>query len=246
MQAAIDDTLDVATGEGRPSDPAAGVGLWRAGRLARALGGALQLSAGPSARGLTRELRLPVRLDDGEARGALLEDLSAGFVRPQLSAGGPTRGRLLRVEDDRVAQVTLEHQLVRPGYDVCTADDAEDALDLWMTSPTPVVVADLGLPGRDGVTLIAAIREAERVRGLSRSRVVVLTGEVPQVARSYEAGADEVLAKPATGERLEQVLSQATTAASTAGLRPEAVATPLRSGASTPRPSPSPTRPGGN
>ena len=250
LQAAIDDMLHVTADASLSGDPAAGVGLWRAGRLARALGGALQLSAGPSARGLSHELRLPVRLDDGESRGALLEDLNAGFVRPQLPAGGPTRGRLLLVEDDRVVQFTLEHQLVRLGYDVCTADDAEDALDLWMASPTPFVVTDLGLPGRDGVTLIAAIREAERVRGLPRSRVVVLTGEVTQVARSYEAGADEVLAKPATGERLEQVLSQATTAASTSGVRPAAVATPLRRAALAPSPSPSPsvspTRPVGN
>jgi len=226
LQAAIDDTIDPAAETGTASIPTVGVGLWRAGRLARALGGALQLSvapsargvtqapaASPSARGLTRELRLPVRVDaDGPTRGALLEDLNAGFVRPALPAGGPTRGRLLLVEDDRVVQFTLEHQLGRLGYDVCSTDDAEEALDVWLASPTPFVVTDLGLPGRDGVSLIAAIREAERARGLSPARVVVLTGEVSHVARSYEAGADEVLAKPVTGERLEQALAQVTLA----------------------------------
>jgi CheY-like chemotaxis protein len=211
LQAAIDDSIEHTSDIGPPSDPAAGVGLWRAGRLARALGGALQLAVAPSARGLTRELRLPVRLDaEGAARGALLEDLNAGFGRPELPAGGATRGRLLLVEDDRVVQFTVEHQLGRFGYDVCCADDAEEALELWRAAPTPFVVTDLGLPGRDGVSLIAAIRDIERARGLPRARVVVLTGEVSHVARSYEAGADEVLAKPVTGERLEQVLAQVT------------------------------------
>jgi SAM-dependent MidA family methyltransferase len=168
-----------------------------------------------------------------------------------LAADGLTRVWVERELDASEAQRVAEHL----GAPLAEGQLAEACFtfDAWLHEVTTRITSGLVAVidyGRDGVTLIAAIREAEYVRGLPRSRVVVLTGEVTQVARSYEAGADEVLAKPATGERLEQVLSQATTAASTSGVRPAAVATPLRRAALAPSPSPSPsvspTRPVGN
>ena len=84
MQAAFEGDLPLADesdpmrGPERPID----VGLWRAGRLAKALGGALGLQAGPT-RGAQRVLRVPVGFDEAAvSRGALLEDLNAGFGRP--------------------------------------------------------------------------------------------------------------------------------------------------------------------
>lgn len=189
---------------------AGGAALWRAARLATTLGGAMRLlPADGDASGLCRELVMPVRFDAPAAsRGALLEDLNAGFGRPALPAGGATRGRLLLVEDDRVVQFTLEHTLGRLGWDVVCADDAEEAIALWLATPTAVVLTDLGLPGRDGVSLIRAIRDAERARGHPPTRIVVLTGETAHGARAREAGADEVLQKPASADRLAAVLGQ--------------------------------------
>jgi two-component system, NarL family, sensor histidine kinase EvgS len=209
MQAAFEgdlplvDEADPLRGPERPID----VGLWRAGRLAKALGGALSLQAGPT-RGAQRVLRLPVGFDEAAvSRGALLEDLNAGFGRPVLPAGGPTRGRVLLVEDDRVVQFTLEQQLSRIGYDVVCADDADEALQVWRRDPTPRVLTDLGLPGTDGVALIRALREAERARGVGPVRIVVLTGEPHHGERARLAGADVILVKPASVARLEAALS---------------------------------------
>lgn len=207
-QAALDGDVPVPARDvgGIDADAVVGVAMWRAARIARALGGTLQLRATPGA-GVRRELRLPVRFDpSASTRGALLEDLNAGFARPTLAAGGATRGALLLVEDDRVVQFTLEQQLSRLGYDVVCADDAEEAIETWLRSPTRYVMTDLGLPGRDGVALIAAIRDAERTRGWPPSWIVVLTGEPAHEGRSRQAGADRVLLKPATGDEMSRAL----------------------------------------
>ncbi|MFM1991249.1 MAG: hypothetical protein RJA99_4206 [Pseudomonadota bacterium] len=219
LQASLDDVPVEPSGSDGGSGQAGAVGasLWRAGRLASALRGSLRLvhalPEGLDGPGLCRELALPVRFDaPGLTRGAVLEDLNAGFGRPAMPAGGATRGRLLLVEDDRVVQFTLEHTLGRLGWDVVCADDAEEGLALWLAAPTAIVLTDLGLPGRDGVSLIRAIREAERRRGELRTRIVVLTGEAAHGDRAREAGADEVLEKPAGSDALARVLGGAVSA----------------------------------
>lgn len=202
---------------GVDSDAVVGVAMWRAARITKALGGSLHLLASPGA-GVHRDLRLPVRFDAVAAeRGSLLEDLNAGFARPTLAAGGATRGGLLLVEDDRVVQFTLEQQLSRLGWDVACADDAEEALDAWLRAPTRWVLTDLGLPGRDGVALITAIRDAERANGWPPCWIVVLTGEPAHEGRSRAAGADRVLLKPATPEHLARALQDGEAVARTTG-----------------------------
>lgn len=93
-QAALDGDVPVPARDvgGIDAEAVVGVAMWRAARITKALGGTLQLRATPGA-GVRRELRLPVRFDpSASTRGALLEDLNAGFARPTLAAGGATRG----------------------------------------------------------------------------------------------------------------------------------------------------------
>jgi len=185
----------VGRADGRAHD--LGVALWIASRLARLMNGALTVHGEPG-RGSDFVLRVPVRVhDDAPVRGALFEDLNAAFVPPAIPPGGSTRGRLLVVEDDRIVQFTLAHQLRGLGFDVECACDAEEAIEAWQRAPFPRVLTDLGLPGRDGVALIAAIREAEVLRGLDPGRIVVCTGEPGHAQRARLAGADAVVAKPA-------------------------------------------------
>ena len=96
-QAALDGDVPVPARDvgGIDAEAVVGVAMWRAARITKALGGTPQLRATPGA-GVRRELRLPMRFDpSASTRGALLEDLNAGFARPTLAAGGATRGALL-------------------------------------------------------------------------------------------------------------------------------------------------------
>lgn len=82
---------------------------------------------------------------------------------------GPTKPRLLLVEDDRVTYTALR-VLLGTTWDVTIATTLADALRLLDSVPD-VVVLDLMLPDGDGAELL------KRVRSLRlNSRVVVTTG----------------------------------------------------------------------
>ncbi|WP_275957847.1 response regulator [Rhabdochromatium marinum] len=101
--------------------------------------------------------------------------------------------RILIVEDDPLLGAGLKTGLAQDGYAadwVQTADQAEHALRL---EPFDVAVLDLGLPGRDGLTLLRGLRAA----GLTLP-VLILTARdtVTDKVAGLDAGADDYLTKP--------------------------------------------------
>ena len=100
--------------------------------------------------------------------------------------------RILVVDDEPEICRTLGINLRIRGYDVDVAGDGEAALDLAARHHPDAVVLDLGLPGIDGVDVIAGLR------GWSRVPIVVLSardGEPDKVA-ALDAGADDYVTKP--------------------------------------------------
>ena len=100
--------------------------------------------------------------------------------------------RILVVDDEPEICRTLGINLRIRGYDVDVAGDGEAALDLAARHHPDAVVLDLGLPGIDGVDVIAGLR------GWSRVPIVVLSardGEPAKVA-ALDAGADDYVTKP--------------------------------------------------
>jgi two-component system KDP operon response regulator KdpE len=100
--------------------------------------------------------------------------------------------RILVVDDEPEIRRTLGINLRVRGYDVDLAPDGEQALELAARHHPDAVVLDLGLPGIDGVDVIAGLR------GWSRVPIVVLSArdvEAHKVA-ALDAGADDYVTKP--------------------------------------------------
>ncbi|MGH9256834.1 MAG: response regulator, partial [Vicinamibacterales bacterium] len=66
--------------------------------------------------------------------------------------------RILVVEDDRKVADALREGLAAESYDVAVARDGDDAFDRINRDAFDLVVLDLGLPGRHGLEVLAAIR----------------------------------------------------------------------------------------
>lgn len=101
------------------------------------------------------------------------------------------QGRLLLVEDDlRLAAVVREF-LEKRGYSVIIEHRGDRALDAIAMHDPDLVILDLMLPGKDGLTIC---REA---RSTYRRPILILTarGEVDEVV-GLELGADDYLSKP--------------------------------------------------
>lgn len=105
---------------------------------------------------------------------------------------------VLIVEDDEVLAGTLELIVRADGFRTERASDGPRALELWRASEPDVVLLDLGLPGMDGTEVLRTVREH------GDTPVVILTARAEEADElgGLEAGADDYLVKPVTGQRL--------------------------------------------
>ena len=106
---------------------------------------------------------------------------------------------VLVVEDEERVASFLEKGLRAHGYAVEWAQTGEDALRRLMHAGISLVILDLGLPGLDGLDVLAGLRE----RG-SAVPVLVLSarGRVDDRVKGLNLGADDYLGKPFAFEEL--------------------------------------------
>jgi two-component system OmpR family response regulator len=110
--------------------------------------------------------------------------------------------RLLVVEDDRDLNRQLVTALEAAGYAVDRAFDGEDGWHLGDTEPYDAIVLDIGLPKRDGVSVLEAWRQAGRT-----TPVLILTARDrwSEKVKGFDAGADDYVAKPF---HMEEILAR--------------------------------------
>ena len=101
--------------------------------------------------------------------------------------------RLLLVEDDRKIASFVVKGLEAAGFSVDHAPDGEQGLDLGLSEPYEVIIVDLMLPRRDGLSLI----EQLRAQGV-QAPIMILSAKdaVEDRVRGLQMGGDDYLPKP--------------------------------------------------
>lgn len=119
------------------------------------------------------------------------------------------RGRILLVEDNESNQIVACVQLERMGLEVLVAANGRQALELLGKETVDLVLMDCQMPELDGFETTMALREQERGSG-RHVPVVALTANAMKGDREKcrEAGMDDYLAKPYSGEDLFRALSR--------------------------------------
>ena len=139
--------------------------------------------------------------------------------------------RILLVEDDPILGRQVADRLVAEGYAVDTAADGDDAAYQGESEPFDAIVLDLGLPRRDGLSVLRSWRD----NGIDVP-VLILTARDHwhDKVLGIDAGADDYLAKPFHMEellaRLRALIRRAKGRASTE-LRAGSVVLDTRTGA---------------
>jgi DNA-binding response OmpR family regulator len=105
--------------------------------------------------------------------------------------------RVLVAEPDAQIRHFYTQSLTATGCDVIEAADGREALVRALVREPSLVVAELHLPLIDGVSLCRILREDRVTRDVP---ILILTSDTDRanVSRALFAGADQVLAKPAT------------------------------------------------
>ena len=111
--------------------------------------------------------------------------------------------RALVVEDEATLRLQLVNELREQGFAIDETGDGEEGLYLALNMPLDIAIIDLGLPGRDGLSLIRSLRKQNKTYP-----VLVLTARDrwQDKVDGLEAGADDYLTKPF---HIEELLARA-------------------------------------
>lgn len=102
---------------------------------------------------------------------------------------------ILVADDDEDILLLITTRLRRDGFNVVSASSGDQALALAREHRPVLAVLDIGMPGLDGLEVLAAIRADETLRGML---VLLLTAKAQEsdVRRGYDSGADAYVKKP--------------------------------------------------
>ena len=101
--------------------------------------------------------------------------------------------KILLVEDEATLAVIVRDTLKLQGFEVITADNGEQGLQMFFRERPDVVVADVMMPNMDGFEMVRRVRNKD-----VSTPVLFLTAlsETEDVVRGFEAGANDYLRKP--------------------------------------------------
>jgi DNA-binding response OmpR family regulator len=121
-------------------------------------------------------------------------ELRSPSLRPSSTARRPL---VLVIDPDVTARSVLEVALARDGFDVWSADNSEQGLELMAVERVPdVVVLESVLDGEDGFSLVAQLRGAPRTAGV-KVFLLARPGEANVADLSEVVGVDGFIQKPA-------------------------------------------------
>ena len=112
---------------------------------------------------------------------------------------------MLVVEDEDIMREALFDYFSDGGHKVDTADDGEKALEKFNLEDYDVMIVDLKLPGRDGLSILKEIRAKN-----PEAKVIIITA-YPSIETAKEAirgGATEYLPKPFELDHLENIINR--------------------------------------
>ena len=96
------------------------------------------------------------------------------------------------VEDDMAIRNLVTYALTEKGYEVKSFEDGHSIVEEIRENPCELLLLDLMLPGKDGVSILNEVREFSDVP------VIILTAKTDEFDRvlGLESGADDYITKP--------------------------------------------------
>lgn len=173
-----------------------GLGLAIAKQLVELHGGSLTADSPGEGAGATFTVSLPLAQRNTTASRA---PVLAAEENPS-SLGGVL---VLVVEDDPDAREAVRLVLEYAGAETMVVGSTDEALDAFGRRQPDLILSDIGLPGRDGYSLVRAIRALPSGRG-GRVPAIALTAYAASEdrERALSAGFQTHLAKPVESARL--------------------------------------------
>ncbi len=116
---------------------------------------------------------------------------------------------ILVVDDSPTVRNIIKIYLMNLKHGILDAEDAERALQLLRLVPVDVVIADINMPGMDGIRFVEAVR-ASSLEKVRKVPIILLTAEKsPELRqRGAAAGANAFIQKPVSNTELTETVRQ--------------------------------------
>ena len=183
------------------SEGGLGIGLNVVRNLVGMHGGSVAADSAGEGQGSTFTVRLP--LCSGGAQPA---------DTPPGAGAADGRRRILLIEDNVDACDILRALLEGAGHEVAVAYDGCAGLEAARARRHEILICDIGLPGMDGLQVMAQLRREQAQDGVGwRPFAVAISGygQSEDRARAFAAGFDRYLVKPAAPEVLLGLVAEA-------------------------------------
>jgi signal transduction histidine kinase len=114
--------------------------------------------------------------------------------------------KILLVDDEEGIRKILSISLADNGYQVMTAENAEQAIDMFREAAPGIVLTDIKMPGMDGIQLLRKIKEES-----PDTEVIMITGhgDMELAIQSLKFDAVDFVSKPINDDILEIALQRA-------------------------------------
>src|SRR5215469_5447444 len=103
---------------------------------------------------------------------------------------GNTRMKILYVEDEKYMARAVAHVLKKNNYSVDVCYDGASGLDMALTDLYDIIILDVMLPQKDGISVLRELRRKGR-----ETPVILLTakGDLEDKVEGLDSGADDYL-----------------------------------------------------
>jgi signal transduction histidine kinase/DNA-binding NarL/FixJ family response regulator len=178
-----------------------GLGLSISRRLAKLMGGAIEMR---TRAGIGTEVRvtLPMKVADAadiaRAEPLAVPPLPRRREPPPIDEAERNRRLALLVDDHPINRMILLKQVNALGYAAETADSGSEGLAMWSTGRFAAIFTDCNMPELSGYDLARAIRAEELRTRAARTPIIACTANAlaGEAEKCIEVGMDDYIVKP--------------------------------------------------
>ncbi|WP_313503552.1 response regulator transcription factor [Kaistella carnis] len=100
---------------------------------------------------------------------------------------------ILIAEDDELILRTIEHKLLKEGYDVILSRNGKEAIDHIKNSKVDLIITDIMMPFVSGIEILSALNLMEK-----KIPVIMLSsmGQEEVILTAFDLGASDFIVKP--------------------------------------------------
>ena len=115
------------------------------------------------------------------------------------------RTKILVVDDEAIVRESLDDWLSDVGHQVLTAENGHQALGIIQEEKPSIVIADLVMPGMDGLELL---KKAKEISPTIEVIIITAYGSIPTAIAAMREGAYDYIEKPFCPEKAELLIDK--------------------------------------